>query len=112
MGILFHQYLSGKLPGFDEEKYSCAGEAVAAGEKLKLSLDIPTDLRRVICKMLAADPCERLSAQQVFSNLTKPDTNITLRYDEEIADNQATHEEVCFAGDAPARPGFWDMGDL
>lgn len=71
LGILFHQYLSGKLPGFDEEKYSCAGEAVAAGEKLDLSVDIAADLRRVICQMLAADPCERLSAQQVFHNLTK-----------------------------------------
>lgn len=84
LGILFHQYLSGKLPGYDEEKYSCAGEAVAAGEKLSLSLDIPADLRRVICQMLAADPCERLSAQQVFNYLTNSDKlSYTVRHEVE-----------------------------
>lgn len=84
LGILFHQYLTGKLPGYDEEKYSCAGEAVAAGEKLNISWDIPTDLRRVICQMLAANPCERPTAQQVFNNLTKPDKlSYTVRHEVE-----------------------------
>ncbi|MBE6961613.1 MAG: hypothetical protein E7445_04070 [Ruminococcaceae bacterium] len=73
LGILFHQYLTGKLPGYDEEKFSCAGEAVAAGEKLNISWDMPADIHRVISQMLAANPCERPSAQEVFNNLTKQD---------------------------------------
>lgn len=73
LGVLFHQYLTGKLPGYDEEKFSCAGEAVAAGEKLNISWNMPADLRRVVCQMLAANPYERPSAQDVFNSLTKSD---------------------------------------
>ena len=73
LGVLFHQYLTGKLPGYDEEKFSCAGEAVAAGEKLNISWNMPADLRRVVYQMLAANPYERPSAQDVFNSLTKSD---------------------------------------
>lgn len=84
LGILFHQYLTGKLPGYDEEKFSCAGEAVAAGEKMNISWDMPADLHRVISQMLAANPCERPSAQEVFNNLTKPDKlSYTVRHEVE-----------------------------
>lgn len=84
LGILFHQYFTGKLPGYDEEKFSCAGEAVAAGEKLNISWHMPADLHRVISKMLAANPNERPSAQDVFKNLTKPDTlSYTVRHEVE-----------------------------
>lgn len=84
LGILFHQYFTGKLPGYDEEKFSCAGEAVAAGEKLNISWDMPADLHRVISQMLAANPCERPSAQEVFNSLTKPDKlSYTVRHEVE-----------------------------
>ena len=84
LGILFHQYLTGKLPGYDEEKFSCVGEAVAAGGKLNISWDMPADLHRVISKMLAANPNERPSAQEVFNNLAKPDKlSYTVRHEVE-----------------------------
>lgn len=73
LGILFHQYFTGTLPGYDEEKFSCAGEAVASGGKLNVSWDVPADLHRVISQMLAANPSERPSAQDVFNNLLKTD---------------------------------------
>lgn len=69
MGILFHQYLSGELPGYDEEKFCCAGEAVAAGEVLQISEKMPEDLQKVISQMLVANPCERISAQGVYNRL-------------------------------------------
>lgn len=66
LGVLFHQYLSGQLPIFDEEQFSCAGEAVAMGASVQLSNRIPEDLHSLLQQMLANDPNERPSAQQVF----------------------------------------------
>lgn len=71
LGILFHQYLTGKLPGYDEEKFSCAGEAVAMGEKLKVSRNMPADLHGLICRMLAANPDARPQSKEVFNCLKK-----------------------------------------
>lgn len=39
-------------------------------------------------------------------------TIITLKYTEVIIENDAIQSEGEFVGDAPARPGFWDLGDL
>lgn len=74
IGVLFHQYYTGELPGYDEEQYRSTGDAVRAGETIEISRDLPEDVHRMICRMLAANPDERPTAQEVFHNLTKPDT--------------------------------------
>lgn len=123
LGVLFHQYLTGNLPGFDEEKYSCAGEAVAKGEKLEVSWDMPADLHRIIVRMLTANPAERPTSQEVhevFGDTVKWKKEMPMP---EVKAEPASEElapvtvfvpemEPVFVGDAPARDGWWDMGDL
>lgn len=69
LGVLFHQYFSGSLPGFDHSRSTCPGEAALDGLPLEISEDIPEDMAELLKNMLAADPAERLSAQQVYEAL-------------------------------------------
>lgn len=152
MGILFHQYLAGKLPGYDNTRFCCAGDAVAAGEKPEVSEDMPEDLHNLICRMLEADPAKRPDSQEVYQVLSQPfkkidppipepsdtagnaDPNNTVaetpakdadENNEPILDlfkskmedpapvpASAEDPKPDFVGDAPARVGWWDMGDL
>ena len=65
LGILFHQYFTGELPGYSEYFYY-PGEAVANGETLQLSVKIPEFYRSLIQSMLDYNPENRPSAYQVF----------------------------------------------
>lgn len=69
LGVLFHQYFSGRLPGYDEESFSCAGEAVYQGQTLRLDPSLPSDIGFVIARMLSRDPDDRPTAEQVFVGL-------------------------------------------
>ncbi len=104
LGVLFHQYLTGRTPGYDEEAYSCVGEAVARGEKPDVSREIPEDLHGIICKMLLDDPNERPTAGKVYEVFIKP-----LKPD---TPPEPTPDTDVFVGDAPGRDGFFDLGDL
>lgn len=66
LGVLFHQYFSGELPGFDTEQSSYPGEAVAKGELLTVSDKIPGDIHALITSMLNPDPTLRPTAIEVF----------------------------------------------
>lgn len=124
LGVLFHQYFSGELPGYDPENASCPGEAVLQGSSLWLSENLPTDVSDLIGKMLSEDPQERPTAQKVFETL-RPyrgdeefsafgdfDKAIRLldrRSTEEDAGGAATARNV--ASDGGASP-FYIPGDL
>lgn len=69
LGVLFHQYFAGDLPGFDGELGSCAGEAVARGSEVAVSEAIPGDVRELLISMLSADPHARPTALEVYANL-------------------------------------------
>ena len=43
MGVLFHRYLTGKLPEYDMEQYGSSGEAVCNGGEIKVSEDFAFD---------------------------------------------------------------------
>ena len=66
LGILFHQYFTGELPGFDREVNSYPGEAVANGATLQVSSMLPSDLQALFSRMLDPDPDRRPSAEEVF----------------------------------------------
>lgn len=70
MGVLFHQYLTGKFPGFDAEEFSSVGEAVSFGETAVVSDDLSEDMHNLICSMLESDPNMRPTAQEVFHVLS------------------------------------------
>lgn len=67
LGVLFHQYFSGKLPGFDPSLGHYTGEAVAKGGSVTVAADIPEDVRVLLQKMLDADPANRPSATEVYA---------------------------------------------
>ena len=53
LGVLFHQYFTGKLPAFDEENFCYPGEAVANGEMLTLAPELPAPLAQLLGSMLS-----------------------------------------------------------
>ena len=65
LGILFHQYWSGKLPEIPPD-YEYIFEAVLDGSPLRLDGSIPPLLRKLIAKMLDRDPQARPSALQIL----------------------------------------------
>ena len=71
LGVLFHQYFTGQLPGFDRTMSNYAGEAVAKGETLVVSDALPEDLKEMFVAMLSADPAVRPDALEVYDQLAK-----------------------------------------
>ena len=69
LGVLFHQYFTGKLPAFDEENFCYPGEAVANGEMLTLAPELPAPLAQLLGSMLSPDPQDRPAAAEVFEAL-------------------------------------------
>lgn len=67
LGVLFHQYFSGKLPDFDMSLGNYAGEAVARGATATVSAAIAEDVRALLEKMLNADPHQRPTAMEVYA---------------------------------------------
>lgn len=65
LGLLFHQYWTGKLPAFSEN-HRYAFEAVLDEEPIKLSDDLPSDLKENIARMLSKDPAKRPSARELL----------------------------------------------
>lgn len=111
LGILFHQYFTGQVPGYDQSAFGCAGEAVAEGQTLEISNGIPENYRTVIEQMLHADPIERPTAQQVYEAFLRP-----VPVKPPVAPAAPTPppppEPLPGGGDGLARGGFFDMGDL
>ena len=69
LGLLFHQYLTGELPGFDAEEYGYAHEAVLSGSALTIPETVPAPLRELLERMLESDPERRCSAAEAFEAL-------------------------------------------
>lgn len=70
LGILFHQYLTGKMPGFDEKKYDYACEVVLDEQQLKIDTKMPIHLQEMLQGMLTCDPERRFSMARVYDMLT------------------------------------------
>ncbi len=69
LGVLFHQYFTGELPGFNTEESTYSGEAAAKGEVLVVSDKLSDDVQELLTKMLNNDPEERPTAMEVFNAL-------------------------------------------
>lgn len=69
LGVLFHQYFTGKLPYFDQEAFCYPGESVANGAPLTLAAELPWDLKQLLGAMLAPNPDDRPAAAEVFEAL-------------------------------------------
>lgn len=74
LGILFHRYLTGAFPGYDQSRYSYLHEAVLDGQPAVISEEIKDPaLRNMLQKMLEADPSERCSMREVLQVLMAPE---------------------------------------
>ena len=130
LGILLHQYLTGTLPAFDMEQFSCVGEAVAYGSPIAVSGAMSDDLYPVICQMLSPDPAARPTAMEVYETLIAPlrvcSTPVSTPAPYTTAAPAAGYAAApaapvygteppggsVFVGDAPAREGWQGLGDL
>ena len=65
LGVLFHQYFTGEVPGFDTSLGFYIGEAVARGGKAIVSEAIPADVRCLLERMLDGDTNQRPTAREV-----------------------------------------------
>ena len=107
LGVLFHQYFTNELPGFNRTESSYSGEAVAKGEKLIVSDKLPKDVAMLLEKMLQADPDKRPAAWDVFCALRGLDPTA-------VPDKENKPKPVTTVPDRPAAGGspFYRPGDL
>jgi eukaryotic-like serine/threonine-protein kinase len=70
LGLIYAEYLSGALPGFDAGRYQYAGVAVQGGEVLRLPSDtLPAPVVELVDRMLLADPTARPSIADIHTTL-------------------------------------------
>ena len=74
LGLLFHQYLTGKIPEFDTTEYDYAFDAVLDDQELILDPGLPSRLKVIISGMLEGNPEKRLSMANVYSMLSNLDS--------------------------------------
>lgn len=110
LGVLFHQYFSGELPGFNQEECNYPGEAVAKGFPLKISEKIPADVARILTRMMSPDPAQRPSANFVFQNIYHPEVSKE-PVKVPVAVPAERHGAVS-GGNTPAGGFFSSAGDL
>ena len=71
LGILFHQYWSGKLPTISTD-YEYIFESVLDESPIQLDDSIPLGIQRILEKMLEKNPSARPSAMQILRALSPP----------------------------------------
>ncbi len=70
LGVLFHQYFSGELPGFDKTQYDYVFEAVLDGRELIMHPALPETFKSLIRKMLDREPENRPDINEIFGMIT------------------------------------------
>ena len=104
LGLLFHQYLTGKLPEFDVDEYDYAFDAVLDGQKLVVDPTLPIQLQVMIKGMLECDPENRLSMEKVYSLLEDmnpdpyPEPSINDVSEKNIQANDKKSDDWFYAG--------------
>jgi serine/threonine protein kinase len=73
MGVIFTEYWTGDLPGYDETKYSgCAAAVLGGGELTLHSSSMPGAIASLIKSMVRRAPAERPAAIEVLAALKTP----------------------------------------
>ena len=108
LGVLFHQYYTGQLPGFDGTKGGCAGEAVANGDTVVVSEDMPQDIHDLLVSMMDADPHKRPTALEVYAQLEHK----SMEEVESVAVPAPVPEAPQIAESTTVGTGFFAAGDL
>lgn len=114
LGVLFHQYFTGELPGFNTEESTYSGEAAAKGQILCVSDKLPGDIRELLEKMLANHPEKRPTATDVFNALRGVGTTVESDCSSQSSPAEkdaAVCEPIIEASTTGANP-FFRPGDL
>jgi serine/threonine protein kinase len=69
LGLVFHVYLCGDLPGFDRSAFAAPAEAVYAGGALATNPGLEERMRALLGRMLAAEPGDRPAVEEVIAVL-------------------------------------------
>ncbi len=110
LGIMFHEYLTGELPAFDEDEYGYPCIALLEEDELILSpkLDAIPHIRQVIEWMLEVEPARRIPIADVFEQLGGDlDYDYSESIEEEV--NRGTDREDRFERRSTS-PGFRPPG--
>lgn len=70
LGLVFHQYLVGELPGYDRTRFSAPAEAVLAGSPLELSAQLHPDAATMIRAMTSSKASDRPTVEDLITQLT------------------------------------------
>ncbi|MGN1165607.1 MAG: protein kinase [Lachnospiraceae bacterium] len=106
LGLLFHQYLTGKMPEFDTDEYDYAFDAVLDDQQLQLAPELSPHLQMMIKGMLECDPEKRLSMDKVYSILEELDPDQTEN------ETETTGREAERKMDKRGEDWFFSAGDL
>jgi Serine/threonine protein kinase len=71
LGVLFHQYFTAELPGFNTEEYDCVAEAILEGDEISISSEIADPVSGIIRSMLSLKPEDRPTMKAVYDSLHK-----------------------------------------
>lgn len=110
LGVLFHQYFTGRLPDFDHEQFGCAGEAVQQGGRIEVAQELPQDLCQLLRDMLAANPDARPAAMDICARLRREER--TVPQSAKPQPKSAPAPDDTFRGDAPGQHKWASLGDL
>lgn len=64
LGLLMHQYLTGKLPDYDTKEYLYPYESVLDDHPLGISDKLTGEIRQMVNGLLEGEPAQRLSAKE------------------------------------------------
>lgn len=104
LGILFHQYLTGKMPEFDRTEYDYVFDAVLDEQELKLAPELSEELQKMIYGMLECDPEKRLSMEEVYAIFERIDSKTETKTIDSDEDVNAQEDEM--------QKWFFDAGDI
>ncbi len=80
LGVLFHRYFAGELPGYPRDRGAdYAGQAVLMGQPVTVSNSLPEDLKKLITRMLSIDPAVRPTAEEAYQCLQPESIKQSLR---------------------------------
>lgn len=80
LGLIYHEYISGEFPNFDEE-YSQLYAALVQGKPIRLSKNLDPAHRLLVYRMMIAEPGDRI---QTCADVSREIGNIRRRYKAEF----------------------------
>ncbi|MDO4618528.1 MAG: lipopolysaccharide kinase InaA family protein [Clostridia bacterium] len=114
LGLVFHQYWCGDLPGYDKSEYEYPYEAVLDTGSLDIEWGMmPEEIGKLIVSMLDAKPESRPSAKDIIIKLNELDNQESVfETVEELQPEKETLENVEVHTDIRGEDWFSMAGDL